>query len=426
MIATLMLGFFIFVLLGLPIASSLLLGVSVSMAAFTELTPMIIIQRMFFSMSSFPMLAVPLFILAGGIMEKGGVSKRMVEFAMAAVGWVPGGMAVVILVSGALFGATTGSASAAAAAVGGILVKPMLDQGYEKKFVLTTVACSGYLGVIIPPSVPMIVYGTATGTDVGALFMAGFIPGILLMSLMALYAVYYGYTHKSALIPFNFKKLVKSFFSAIWALMLPVIILGGIYGGLFTPTETGAIACLYALIIGFFVYKELTFKELKNIFIRSSGTIAMLMFIIAAASAFGWFMAWADIPTAISAFVLQLTSSKAVFIIFVVIMLLIAGCFMDTSAAILITAPIFYVLLPHYGVSEINFAMIMIVTLAIGVCTPPVGINLFIAARMEKDTKVSDLVNVHLASYLLLSLLGVALMIMFPAITDFLPGLIRG
>jgi len=426
MIVTLLITFFLLAFLGLPIALSLIASTIVSLVNFTPLTPMVITQRLFVSISSFPMMAIPLFILAGGIMEKGGVSKRLVDFATAAVGWVPGGMAVVVIFSGALFGATTGSSSAAAAAIGSILLPSMIEGGYDRKFVMTTVACGGYLGVIIPPSVPMIVYGTATGADIGALFMAGFLPGIMLMLLMSSYAVYYGFKNKSTIVPFNLKRLGKSFLSAFWALMLPVIILGGIYGGFFTPTETGAVACLYALLIGFFVYKDLTFQNLKEAFVRCSGTICLILFIIAAASAFSWLMAWADVPMAIGNFIYSLTKDPLVFMLLVVILLMIVGCFMDTSAAILILAPILHLLLPKYGLSGINFALVMIVVLAIGVCTPPVGLNLFVAARLVEGAKVDEVVNKHLLAYIILSLIGVALMIFFPWITDFLPSLLRG
>ncbi len=424
MVAIIFAVFFILAFLSLPISFSLLAGTIVPLVSSTDLNAMVVVQRLFTGMNSFPMMAIPFFILAGGIMEKGGVSRRLVNLASALVGWMPGGLAVVTMLASAFFGAISGSSSATAAAIGGIMVPFMLEAGYDLGFTLTTVACAGYLGVIIPPSIPMVSYGLATGIDVGALFMAGFIPGIMLVVLMSLYCVRYGLKNSSTRIPFDPKKVGPAFLDAIWALIMPIIILGGIYSGLCTPTEAGALACVYGLIIGFFVYKELSFKKLIEIFKSSVGTIAMILFIIAAASGFGWIMAWANIPSTIAQFIMSIAHNKYVFLLLINVLLLFVGIFMDTSAAILIMAPIFYPMLDNYGISQISFAIIMIVNLAIGVCTPPLGLNLFVAAGIKK-VKVDVLINRHLLAYILLSLIGIALLVFFPGIAEFLPGLLK-
>lgn len=270
----------------------------------------------------------------------------------------------------------------------------------------------------------MVTYGLATGVPIGDLFLAGFIPGIMLVILMSVWAVHYGLKNRSTIVAFNLKTLGKSFVSAIWALIMPAIILGGIYSGVCTPTEAGAVACLYGLLIGFFVYKELNLQKLVDIFKGSVTNVAMIMFIIAAAAAFGWLMTWANIPMMIARFILSVATNKYMFLFMVILLLLFVGVFMDTTAAILILAPIFYTMLPNYGVSDISFAIIMIVTLAIGLLTPPLGLNLFVAAGILK-VKSDVVINKHLLMYILLSLIGVLLLVLFPIIPEFLVNLVK-
>lgn len=424
MVASLFVTFFLLAFLGLPISLSLLAGTILPLLANTDMTAMVVVQRMFNSMNSFSMMAIPFFILAGGIMEKGGVSKRLIDLATALVGWMPGGLAVVCFVASAFFGAISGSATATVAAIGSIMIPHMLKAGYDVRFTLATVASAGYLGVIIPPSIPMVTYGLATGVPIGDLFLAGFIPGIMLVILMSVWAVHYGLKNRSTIVAFNLKTLGKSFVSAIWALIMPAIILGGIYSGVCTPTEAGAVACLYGLLIGFFVYKELNLQKLVDIFKGSVTNVAMIMFIIAAAAAFGWLMTWANIPMMIARFILSVATNKYMFLFMVILLLLFVGVFMDTTAAILILAPIFYTMLPNYGVSDISFAIIMIVTLAIGLLTPPLGLNLFVAAGILK-VKSDVVINKHLLMYILLSLIGVLLLVLFPIIPEFLVNLVK-
>lgn len=424
MVAALFVTFFLLAFLSLPISFSLLAATIFPLLTCTDMTAMVVVQRLFNSMNSFSMMAIPFFILAGGIMEKGGVSKRLVDLATALVGWMPGGLAVVCFVASAFFGAISGSATATVAAIGAIMVPHMLKAGYDVRFTLATVASAGYLGVIIPPSIPMVTYGLATGVPIGDLFLAGFIPGVMLVVLMSVWAVHYGRKNRSTIVAFDLKKLGKSFVSAIWALIMPGIILGGIYSGVCTPTEAGAVACLYGLLIGFFVYKELTIQKLIDIFKGSVSNIAMIMFIIAAAAAFGWLMTWTNIPAMIAKFILSVASNKYVFLLMVIALLLFVGVFMDTTAAILILAPIFYTMLPTYGISDIAFAMVMIITLAIGLLTPPLGLNLFVAAGILK-VKSDVVINKHLCMYIILSLVGVFLMVVFPAIPEFLISLVK-
>ena len=417
--------FVFFIFLGLPVALTLMISSVVPIVFFTDLTPMLVVQRMFFSLNSFSLLAIPLFMIAGAIMERGGVAKRLVDFAMAAVGWMPGGASVVIMMTGMLFGATTGSSTASSAAIGTVIMPGMLEKGYDKKYVMTSVAFAGFLGVVLPPSMPMIVYGNATGADIGALFVAGIIPAFVLFFLMGGYSVYYGIKNKYELVPFDAKLLGRTFLRAIWALLMPVFILYGIYGGFFTPTETGAIACLYALFIGFFVYRELTIKKLFEALEKSAVTISMLLFIIGCAATFGWLLAWADVPEIVGRFITGLTDNPYVFIFIVVVVLTLVCSVMDPIPAIMIMAPILHVIAPNYGFSEIHFSMIVIITISISVCTPPVGINLFVASSLVKGARTHDTLNRHLVAYYSLCMVGLALLVAFPQIVEFLPNLLR-
>ena len=262
MAAALFIIFLAAVVLGIPICFSLLISASVSLIAFSD-TPMVfIIQKIFTSLDSFSMMAIPFFMIAGGLFDKGGVSKRLVDFANSLVGWLPGGLAIVTFVASAFFGAISGSASATVAAIGSIMLPFLLKEGYSLKFSLATIASAGFLGIIIPPSIPMVIYSIAASTNVGDVFTGGFIPGIMLVVAMSVYALIYGRKHIKVTRKFDIREVWRTFKGAIWALIMPVIILGGIYGGIFTPTEAAGVACVYGLFVGFVVYRELSLKKL--------------------------------------------------------------------------------------------------------------------------------------------------------------------
>ena len=425
MTATLFIIFFALALINVPIAIALMAATAVPVMAFTDLNIIVVIQRFFYSLNSFPLMSIPFFVLAGGFLSEGGVSRRLVNLADAIVGSLPGGMAIAAFVASALFGAISGSATATVAAIGSIIVPALLKSGYDLKFSLATVASAGYLGIIIPPSIPMVTYGLATGVSVGDLFLCGFIPGIILVVFMSVYAVVYGKRHIPITSKFSWKKLGKTFVDSIWALGMPIIILGGIYSGVFTPTESAAVACVYAILVGCFVYRELTFKQIIEIFKSSFRSSAMILFIVAAAAAFGWLMTWANIPAQIAEAIIRVSPNKYVFLLLVNLLLLFVGVFMDTNAAILILAPIFMIMLPTYHIDPLAFGVVMVVNLAIGLLTPPLGLNIYVAAGL-RDVKPDVVINRHLVWYIVLSILALLLFTYVPGIVTLLPHLIHG
>lgn len=424
MTATLFISFLLLALINVPIAISLMAATAIPLLAFTDLPVTVVVQRYFYSMNSFSLMSIPFFVLAGGFLSEGGVSRRLVALAKSIVGWMPGGLAVVCFLASAFFGAISGSATATVVAIGAIMVPALLDAGYDLKFSLATVASAGYLGIIIPPSIPMVTYGLATGVSVGDLFMCGFIPGLILVVFMSVYAVYYGKRHVPERQKFNFGVFLRALRDSIWALGMPIIILGGIYSGIFTPTESAAVACVYGIIVGLFVYRELTWKMIYNIFRKSVVSSATIMFIVAAAGAFGWLMTWANLPTLIGNWIVSISPNKFVFLLLVNILLLFVGVFMDTNAAILILAPIFLPVLSIYGINELAFGIVMIINLAIGLLTPPLGLNLYVAAGL-KNVKPDVVINKHLIMYIILSIAALMLFTYVPDIVTFLPNLLK-
>jgi C4-dicarboxylate transporter DctM subunit len=415
--------FFLIALIGIPISVALLAAAGVPLALFTDTPLTVLVQRLFVSLDSFSLMALPFFMIAGGLLEKGGVSKRIVDFANSLVGSLPGGLAIVAFVASAFFGAISGSATATVIAMGAIVVPAMIREGYDAKFAVTTIAAAGYLGTIIPPSIPMVTYGVTTGASIGDLFSGGIIPGILLTGLMSVYAYRYGKKHVKTTYVFSLKEVWRTFKNAIWALLMPLIILGGIYGGVFTPTESAAVACLYGLLVGFFIYKELTWKIVYRIMKESVINASMIMFIVGAASAFGFVMTKARIPVEMSNFIIGLTDNPFVLLLLVNVLLLFIGTFMETNAAILIIAPIFMPIIQQFGIDPVHFGVMMIVNLSIGMITPPLGVNLFVAAKLVDGVTVGQLINRHLLRYLIVSVIGLLIITYFEQVVLFLPRL---
>lgn len=417
--------FFLVAFLGVPIAVSLLAAAAVPLFLFTSTSLAVVPQRVFVSLDSFSLMALPFFMIAGGLLVEGGVSKRLVSFANSIVGSLPGGLAVVAFVASAFMGAISGSSTATVIAIGAIVAPAMIEAGYDKKFAVTTVATAGYLGTIIPPSIPMVTYSVTTGTSTGDVFSGGILPGILLVCLMSVYGCYYGKKHVPITATFSWGEVWRTFRQAIWALLMPLIILGGIYGGIFTPTEAAAVACLYGVIIGFLVYRELTWKTLIKIMNDSVVSAAMVMFIVGSAAAFGFVMTKANIPVMMSEFIISLTHSKFVLLLLINLLLLFIGTFMETNAAILIVAPIFMPICQRFGIDLVHFGVMMVVNLSIGMVTPPLGVNLFVGAKLQDGMKVSDVINRHLGFYILASLIGLLLITFLPEIVLFLPNLVK-
>lgn len=420
---SLFLIFFAVAFIGLPIALALVAASSIPLVLFTNTSLMVIPQRIFVSMDSFSLMALPFFMIAGGLMVEGGVSKRLVDMANSLVGHIPGGLAVVAFVASAFMGAISGSATATVIAIGSIVVPAMIKAGYDKRFSVTTCATAGFLGTIIPPSIPMVTYSVTTGASTGDVFMGGIIPGVLLVALMSIWSVIYGKKHVPSTHKFSWKEVVRSFKEGIWSLLMPVIILGGIYGGIFTPTEAAAVACFYGLLVGFFIYRELNWKKVYKIMKDSAVSSAMVMFIVAAAGAFGFVMTKANIPTKMSNWIISLSDNKVVLLLLINLLLLFMGTFMETNAAILIVSPIFVPICQAFGIDLVHFGVMMVVNPSMGMVTPPLGVNLFVGARLAEGMTVKDVINRHLFIYLGLALIGLLLITFIPQIVLFLPSL---
>ncbi|ENH95891.1 C4-dicarboxylate transport system permease large protein [Gracilibacillus halophilus YIM-C55.5] len=391
MSAILFISLLLLFLLGVPIAVAL--GASSGLAVFFsgDIPLLVLVQRSFTSIDSFPLMAVPFFILAGKLMEVGGISERIIKFANTLTGHLKGGLGMVVVITSMFFSAISGSSAATTAAVGAILIPAMIRKGYDRNFAASVSAVSGELGVVIPPSVPLILFGVATGTSIGELFIAGILPGVLigisLLLLVYIISVKRGYPSDDKA---SLKERWEGFKSSFLALLMPIIILGGIYGGVFTPTEAAAVAVLYAFIIGVFVYRQLTPKVISKALSDSAVTTSIVMFIIANAGLFGLILSREKIPKQVTEFFVGISSNAIVFLLLVNLLLIIVGMFMETSASIIILAPILTPVAIEMGLDPVHFGIVMIVNLALGMCTPPLGVNLFIACQIA-DIKLETL-----------------------------------
>ncbi|MDR1733066.1 MAG: TRAP transporter large permease [Synergistaceae bacterium] len=384
--AILGISFLILAIIGVPIA--MVLGVS-SLAAIalgSSLPLMVIPQRMFTAADSFPMLAIPLFMMAGSLMDSGGISRRLINLANALVGSLTGGLALVGILTCMFFAAISGSGPATVAAIGGIMIPYMVRGGYDRGFSSAVMALSGAIGIIIPPSIPMVTYAIMSSVSVKTLFTSGFGPGIVVgLSLMITswwIAKHEGYGGEKS--KFSIREVLKAVRESIWALLMPVIILGGIYGSIFTPTEAAGIAVVYGLFIGLFVYRELDVRAIYGILVDAAVTTAMIMLIVCTAQVFGWIMTSERIPDAVARAVLAMTNSRFIILMLINIILLFAGCIMETNAALIILAPILLPITTPLGVDPVHLGIIMIVNLAIGMSTPPLGVNLFVACGINQ------------------------------------------
>lgn len=375
-----------------------------------------IIRSMVGGIDSFPLLAVPMFVLSGILMAKGGVSKKLFDVFSYFLGEHTAGMPCAVIVTCLFYGAISGSAPATVAAVGSMTIPLLITMGYEKSFVTALVAVAGGLGVIIPPSIPFILYGMASGASVGKMFMAGIIPGMLIAGLLMLYAYYYcrkhGEDHEKIhgeVDVLHKKGFLKVFRESFWALLTPIIILGCIYTGIASPTEAAVISVFYAFIISKFIYKTLAWRDIKVVLVEAIRTFAPILFILASAVAFSRIITLLQIPQMAGEFILNSFSSKFVILIIINVLLLIVGMVMDTSPAILILTPILLPITSSLGVDPIHFGIIMVVNLAIGFVTPPIGINLFVASSltdvpvMEIARKAMPLIGFFLLALLLIT-----------------------
>lgn len=344
-----------------------------------------IIQAMFSGVDSFALMAIPFFIFAGDIMLKGGVSKRLINFAKKLIGWTNGGLPITGVISSMFFAALSGSAPATVAAIGGIMIPSMEEAKYEKRFSVGLMCAAGSLGIIIPPSITLLVYGVISEQSIAQLFLAGIMPGILigLILMVAAYIISRKQPYQKEPFP-KLGEVFHSLRSSFWGLMMPIIVLGGIYLGVFTPTESAAVAVVYSLVVSLFVYKELKFSEVMAIARKSVTISAVIMFIIANATVLSRYLTFRKVPTMLAEFILQYASTPFTLLLFINLLLLVVGMIMDPSAAVTILAPLFLPAVTALGVNPIHFGIIMIVNLAIGMVTPPFGLNLYVASGISK------------------------------------------
>jgi len=347
---------------------------------------MVVAQRMFGGADSFHLLAVPLFMFAGALMEAGGISRRIIDFANALVGWLPGGLAAVTIVSSMFFAGISGSAAADAAAVGAILIPAMKKSGYDSDFSAAVLASGGSIGVIIPPSIPMIIFGFLTGASIGQLFAGGILPGLLVgASLIAVATLISHRRGYGATLPFSAGHVGHTLRQALLALGAPLIILGGILLGIFTATESAAVAVVYALVVSLAVYREIRLRDLPRILVNAGVTASVVMFIIAAASIFSWIAAIEELPARLAGTLLEVTSNRVLLLLLINLVLLIAGTFVETTAALILLVPMIVAMLPALGIDLVQLGVIVVTNLAIGMLTPPMGICLIVAGSISGD-----------------------------------------
>ncbi|GEN22215.1 TRAP transporter large permease [Halomonas cupida] len=423
MITALLPVFFAVLLLGLPIFAALSLAVFVAIEFFGSTNPVIVPMRMFTGMNNFSLMAIPFFILAAELMRIGGLSDRLINLAKALVGWVPGGLAAATVLSCLFFGSISGSSPATVVAIGSIMFPALVAAGYNKLFAIGLIATAGTLGPIVPPSIALIIYGSVTGTSVGQLFAAGLLPAVLIATLLIVYCMVYASIKGYERAPFpTLREIIQAFKAAAWGLGLPFILLGGIYSGVFTPTESAAVACVYGLFIGMVVYRTIRWPELLTT-LRSSGlTSATLLLITAGASAFSWLLAITGTPTQLASQVLSLTDDPLQVMALFNVVMIIAGFFLDSASAIIVLSPLLQPIAAQVGVDPVHFGVITLVNFSVGMITPPVGLNLFVAMSISR----MSLQQVFRACLPFIAMMLVALVVItyVPWLSNWLPSLI--
>jgi C4-dicarboxylate transporter DctM subunit len=422
---------FLFVMLltmlgiGLPIAMALGLSSILTILIFEHDSLASLTLKFFQTMEQFTLLAIPFFILAGNFLTTGGVARRMINFAVAAVGHLPGGLAIASVLACMLFAAVSGSSPATVVAIGSIVIAGMVRVGYTQSFATGVIVNAGTLGILIPPSIAMVVFAAATETSVGRLFMAGVIPGLLL-GVALMIAIYVAARIKN--LPrqpkMGWGERLVLFRDAMWGLLLIFIVMGGIYGGVFTPTEAAAVAAVYAFVAAVFIYRDLKFTDVPRVLLDSGRVSVMLMFIIANAFLFGHVLTTAQIPQDIARLITEAQLEPWHFLLIVNIILLVAGNFMDPSAIILITAPILFPAAMQIGIDPIHLGIVYVVNMEIGLVTPPVGLNLFVASGITK-MPLMDVVRASVG-WLLVLLSFLVVVTYIPEISTFLPNLLFG
>lgn len=416
MVTVLFVSFFIMLFISVPIAVALGIGSVLALVLCSHMPLLLLPQKMFNGINTFTYMAIPLFMLAGAVMAEAKISDRLVNLAALFFGKYPGGLAHVSTGASAFFGAISGSAPATTAAIGSIMIPSMKKRGYDGAFSAAVVASSGALGLIIPPSLTMVVYGVSSGASIGAMFLCGIVPGILIAIVLVM--VNYWIARRDGLVaepPVPRDQVGFIVRDSILALMMPFLILGGIYAGVFTPTESAAVACLYGLIIGICVYRTINFKALLRIFVSTAESSALVMFLMGTANLFGFIITYEQLPQTIASMILQWTDNVTMVMFIVLVILLIMGTFLDNVAALVIFVPTMMGVVHTLNIDDIYFGVFTIIALAVGQFTPPVGLNLFIAANIAEVSFESVVKKIipYLLAY-------VALLIVF----IFVPGIL--
>lgn len=418
----LFLSFFLMLFLGMPIALCLGGSALCYIVLFSNTPAIVITQQMISSVDKFTLMAVPFFVMAGVLMEFGGISKRIISFAKALVGHFTGGLALAVVVASVFFAAMTGSGVAATAAVGGIMIPSMIKSGYDEDFACSLQATAGIFGPLIPPSIVMVLYAIGANQSVSDMLIAGVGPGMLQAFLVAMFAVVVckrmGFLGEGK---FSLKNVWVAFKDSVWALLAPFIILGGIYSGTFTPTEASAIACFYSLLVGLFVYREISVRTMFAVLAKAMKSAAGIMLIVGSSGAFAWVLTRERIPTKVTEMFLGLTNSPLIFLLLAVIVLLIAGCFIDSVPIITIFTPIFVPVAIKFGISPVHFGAIMVSSTCVGLITPPMGLNLFMAASIGERPVHSVMKKTR--GFIIVTIVGLLLVTFVPSISTFLVNL---
>lgn len=419
----LLITFILLLALNVPIAIAIATATLATLLLTVDALPAVttIAQRLSAGIDSFALLAIPFFILSGYLMGQGGIAKRLIDFAKVLVGSLPGGLAFVNIIACSLFGSISGSAVAATSAIGGFMIPAMNKEGYPKAFNTAVTVTASTTGMLIPPSNILIVYSLASGgVSIAALFIAGYLPGMLVALLLMLASAIYVKRSGIVLTPAPEKlQFWSALFAAVPSLFLIVLVIGGIIGGYFTPTEAGAIAVVYSLLLSMLVYGEVKPRDLPEVLSKSVMTTSIVMLLIGASAAMSWLLSYATIPQQISAILLTLSENKIVILLIINIVLLVIGTFMDMTPAVLIFTPIFLPVVESLGLSPLHFGIMMILNLSIGLCTPPVGSVLFVGCSIGK-TSIADVIKPILPLYLAM-LLALMLVTLFPSISEALP-----
>lgn len=415
---------FVLFLLGIPISFALGI-VSLGTLSAQDFNLLIVIQRMFGGVDSIALIAIPLFMLSGELMFRGGMSRRLVDFADTLMGNFPSGLAMVSILACMFFAAITGSAIAATAAIGGIMIPLMKEKGYDYTFSAPLLACGGSIGPIIPPSIPLLVYGTLANVSVGSLFIGGVVPGILMGIGLMIYCYFVGKKRhymgrgKSA----SLHEILAAGKDTVLALLMPIVIIGGIMSGIFTPTESGAVAVFYALVVSVAIYHQMDWKTFWEALVNSAKSSGQVLIVVACASLFTWVITVNQVPQAVTAYLQSTVTNKYMLLLIINIILLIAGTFIDTTSAIVIFAPLFIPLVKAMGIDLVHFGLIIAVNLTIGMCTPPLGVCLFVSGSIAKISLKDQMHD-------LLPMLGVLIVVLLmvtyiPELTLFLPRLFK-